>query len=276
MIDVIKRLAELDASNPNVAQPTLHQQPSLATVSNIEGDQLSECGPMGMSMGGGSRTPASFSINASGDNGDEVANMLTQIMNLAGVKPVGGMGDIDHDGDHDIGDHELELGSPGPVEIDPKNSRDSMSDIIGMVDRMNGDDGDAGDSEDEGVIGGALGAVAGGALGGPMGAMTGYAAGSKAGDDLSSDDESQSPVAKMAGEVQDMTAELKDEGIGAGFDSATTTPNETPANMTTGDKNNNKPKTGFTGAGNNNLANESVDQVSLQLLKAYEAFKNGQ
>jgi hypothetical protein len=187
-----------------------------------------------MSMGGGSRTPASFSINASGDSGDEVANMLTQIMNLAGVKPVGGMGDIDHDGDHDIGDHEIELGSPGPLEIEPQNSRDSMSDVIGMVDRMNGDDADK------------------------------------------QDDESQSSVAQMAGEVQDMTAELKDEGIGAGFDSATTTPNEAPANTPTGDKNNNKPKTGFTGAGNNNLANESVDQVSLQLLKAYEAFKNGQ
>lgn len=234
MIDVMKRLAELDASNPTVAQPTLKQQQSLATVSNIEADKINECGPMGMDMGRPS-TPASFSINASAESGDEVASMLTQIMNLAGVKPASSIGDLDHDGDHDMGDHGIELGSPGPLEIEPGNGRDGMADIIGMVDRMNGpsDDND--------------------------------------------DDGSQSPVAKMADEVEGMTAELKDEGIGAGFDSATTTPDEKIQQHKYGnDQVTPKPKEPAKVNGGGNPYTESVEQVSLQLLKAYEAFKNGQ
>ena len=251
MIDVLKRLAELDSANPQVVKPTMQNEQSLATVSNIAGEttQVNECGPMGM-MGdmGSPRTPASFSINATAADGSEVSSMLRDIMNLAGVKPVA---DLPAFGGH----KEMELEPVHALEpIDGGQSAgDEMSDLIGMVDRMNGDAGDE--------VGVAQGDVDGD------------------GDHDMADhgmEKTDSPVGKMADDVRDMADTLKDEGIGAGFDSATTTPNETPANTPTGDKNNNKPKTGFTGAGNNNLANESVEQVSLQLLKAYEAFKNGQ
>jgi hypothetical protein len=247
MIDVLKRLAELDSANPQVAKTTMKNEQSLATVSNIAGEttQVNECGPMGMMGGPESRTPASFSINATAADGAEVSSMLRDIMNLAGVRPVADL---------------PAFGGPKEIELEPvhalepmdggQSAGDEMSDLIGMVDRMNGDDNVTvaqGDVDGDGDH-----------------------------DMADHDAENDSPVGKMADDVRDMADTLKDEGIGAGFDSATTTPNETPANTPTGDKNNNKPKTGFTGAGNNNLANESVEQVSLQLLKAYEAFKNGQ
>lgn len=251
MIDVLKRLAELDSANPQVATSTMKNEQSLATVSNIAGEtineSISECGPMGMTGIGGtqSRTPATFSINATAADGAEVSSMLRDIMNLAGVKPVS---DLPAFG----GSKEIEI---EPVHaLEPmdggQSAGDEMSDLIGMVDRMNGDDG--------------------------MSSAQGDVDGDGDHDMDDHDAEKDSPVGKMADDVRDMTDTLKDEGIGAGFDSATTTPNETPANTPTGDKNNNKPKTAFTGAGNNNLTQESVEQVSLQLLKAYEAFKNGQ
>lgn len=252
MIDVLKRLAELDSANPQVATSTMKNEQSLATVSNIAGEtineSISECGPMGMSpMGGMDRpsTPATFSINATAADGAEVSSMLRDIMNLAGVKPVSDL---------------PAFGGPKEIELEPvhalepmdggQSAGDEMSDLIGMVDRMNGDDG--------------------------MSAAQGDVDGDGDHDMDDHDAENDSPVGKMADDVRDMASTLKDEGIGAGFDSATTTPDPTPANTPTGDKDNNKPKTAFTGAGNNNLANESVEQVSLQLLKAYEAFKNGQ
>jgi hypothetical protein len=201
---------------------------------------------MGMTGMGGtqSRTPATFSINATAADGAEVSSMLRDIMNLAGVKPVS---DLPAFG----GSKEIEI---EPVHaLEPmdggQSAGDEMSDLIGMVDRMNGDD--------------------------DMSAAQGDVDGDGDHDMDDHDAEKDSPVSKMADDVRDMTNTLKDEGIGAGFDSATTTPNETPANTPTGDKNNNKPKTAFTGAGNNNLANEStVESVAAQLLKDYQAFVN--
>jgi hypothetical protein len=108
--------------------------------------------------------------------------------------------------------------------------------------------------EDEGIIGGALGAVAGGALGGPMGAIGGYSAGSKAGDDLAGDEKegySNSPKPQVKahsyGDDQVTIGKAKSEP--------------------------------YTGLGNNNLKKQTesvdpVEQVSLQLLKAYAEFKN--
>ena len=71
MIDVLKRLAELDANNSNVVYET----------------KVSECGPM--AMGGMEmpvveepKTPATLNITA-GD-GEELGNMLAAIMQLAG------------------------------------------------------------------------------------------------------------------------------------------------------------------------------------------------
>ena len=140
MIDVMKRLAELDSKNPTIVK---------------ESQQVEECGmmpEMGMDAMARPSTPAS--INMSAGSGEELSDMLATIMQLAGVKqhgeeepmstepsvaisaepemdsnsdmrsvmdllnPQDGGGeeepenisglDRDHDGDHDIGDHELE------------------------------------------------------------------------------------------------------------------------------------------------------------------------
>jgi hypothetical protein len=231
MIDVIKRLAELDAANPRVEKVAITNEQSLATVSNIEGESISECGPMGMDMGRPSM-PASFSINASAESGEQVSSMLRDIMNLAGVKSPA-MGDLDHDGDHDMHDHEIELGAPHAVEVEPANGGDDMADMISMIDKMNG----------------------------PQ--------------------EKASPVAGMADEVRDMAdemADMKDEGIGAGFDTATTTPDEKVEPHDYGNKQvkglGQARSNPFTGLGNNNLKQESIDSVALKLLREYEAFKN--
>jgi len=69
MIDVMKRLAELDAGNPNIVKES----------TNIE-----ECGMMPMPGMGGQHTPAS--INMTADSGSELTGMLRDIMQLAGVQ----------------------------------------------------------------------------------------------------------------------------------------------------------------------------------------------
>ena len=258
MIDVLKRLAEIDAKNPRVDH-TMTKEHSLATVSNIEG-RLNECGPMG--LGGMTPQNASFSINASASNGDEVANMLTQIMTLAGVKPVG---DDDFGSHHEIElepAHDIEMEpSHDEIEIEPEhddddeiepvqdfksepsNSTDNMSDMINMIDRMNGPK-DEEYSEPVNDFGG----------------------------------EDESPVAQMADEVRDMASELSnkaDEGLGAGFDTATTTPNEKIQPHKYGNdqvtpKLNEPIKK--AGGGNPYAANESVEQVMYRLMKDYQKF----
>jgi len=111
MIDVMKRLAQLDAQNPRVEKKVVkqelngenavtglnkytgeevHESISVEELQQLSG--LKECGPMGMpGMMGGmeQRAPATFSINASAASGDEVATMLGDILNLAGVKELG-------------------------------------------------------------------------------------------------------------------------------------------------------------------------------------------
>lgn len=150
MIDVLKRLAELDSTNPNVIKENL---------------QVEECGmmpEMGMGMDITPEKPSMpASINMTAGSGDELSNMLATIMQLAGQnKPVsaappvdnappaagilepttgdspadtmrsvidklnpmddeGGEddvpkshGDLDNDGDHDMDDHDMEKKEP--------------------------------------------------------------------------------------------------------------------------------------------------------------------
>lgn len=139
MIDVLKRLAELDSNNPNVIK---------------ESTEVAECGMMGMGIPEAPKTPATINITAS--DGEELGSMLAAIMQLAGVQKVepeqlgvesepmkltaepsmGGPesgstddmrnvidklnpmdggddvnkahGDLDNDGDHDMDDHDQE------------------------------------------------------------------------------------------------------------------------------------------------------------------------
>lgn len=148
MIDVMKRLAELDSTNNNVIK---------------ESAGIKECGPMGMmdSMGGMEKPSTPASMNITAGSGDELAHMLATIMQMSGgkkdapgnmggetgveimtaepevsVEPMSGgdamrsmmdklnpmddsgeeggddvskaHGDLDNDGDHDMDDHELE------------------------------------------------------------------------------------------------------------------------------------------------------------------------
>jgi hypothetical protein len=75
MIEVMKRLAELDAKNPNMVR---------------EGADLAEYGPMGMMDGmgemGQSHSPASINMTAA--SGEELSGMLKDIMSLAGLSKV--------------------------------------------------------------------------------------------------------------------------------------------------------------------------------------------
>ena len=140
MIDVLKRLAELDSKNPTIVK---------------ENQQVEECGIMPeMGLGGmQERPPMPASINMTAGSGEELSDMLATIMQLAGVKQHGAEepmsaepmvaltaepemgggdamrsmmdklnpmddeggddvssahGDIDNDGDHDMDDHEAE------------------------------------------------------------------------------------------------------------------------------------------------------------------------
>ena len=143
MIDVMKRLAELDSKNPTIVK---------------ENQQVEECGimpEMGMMGGMPERPPMPASINMTAGSGDELSDMLATIMQLAGRKapgaeePMGAEpaialtaepemtggdamrsmmdklnpmdgddqggddvsaahGDIDNDGDHDMDDHKAE------------------------------------------------------------------------------------------------------------------------------------------------------------------------
>lgn len=245
MIDVLKRLAELDSTNPNVAKPAMTQEQSLATLSNIEGEtiteSINECGgPMEM-MGGMDRptTPASFSINASAASGDEVSSMLRDIMNLAGVKPVADLPAFAAEPHK-----EIELEPAHSTEMEP-SAGDDMAKAISMIDKMNGP------TEEPGAE---LGAELGG-----------------------DDSDSQSPVADMADEVRDMTAELTGEGQAEEERMYDNSPEEETEKHDYGNKQvkglGQTQSNPFTGLGNNNLRTESVEQVSLQLLKAYADFK---
>jgi hypothetical protein len=126
MINVLKRLAELDAQNPNV-EKTMVKESTVA-----------ECGMMpmpGMGMMSGSDHPpvaASFSINATAATGDEVANMLTQIMTLAGV--------------HKVDDEHMGSEPPPAVMTMEPAAGDAMRSVI---DKLNPDaGGEEGDIEE--------------------------------------------------------------------------------------------------------------------------------
>jgi len=235
MINVLKRLAELDASNPNVATPKMTNEQSLGTITNIDGDTINECGPMEMGMGGpASRTPATFSINASAESGDEVSSMLRDIMNLAGVKPAGE--------ELPVAPHqEIELEPAHQAEFEP-SAGDDMANAISIIDKMNGP------TEEPGAeVGG-------------------------------EEEHGSSPVADMADDVRDMTAELTGEGQAEEERMYTNSPEEETEKHDYGNKQ--VKDLGQTpepekkaGAGNPYTESVEIQSLSSQLLKAYQAFK---
>ena len=159
MIDVMKRLAELDSKNPTIVK---------------ENQEIEECGMMPMPGMGMERPSTPASINMTAGSGEELSDMLATIMQLAGVKqhgveepmsaePMGAEpivaltaepemgghddtmdmrsiidklnpmdgeqddvsaahGDVDNDGDHDMDDHEEET-DEGQYDNSPADPR---------------------------------------------------------------------------------------------------------------------------------------------------------
>ena len=123
MIDVLKRLAELDADNPNIVKESL---------------QVEECGMMpemmpGMGVDIAPEKPSMpASINMTAGSGDELSNMLATIMQLAGQnKPVSASPPLDN-------------APPAPGTLEPAGGgspADNMRSVIDKLNPMNGDDG---------------------------------------------------------------------------------------------------------------------------------------
>jgi hypothetical protein len=140
MIDVLKRLAELDAQNSNVVKES--------------SQSVDECGTMG-SMDRPS-TPATINMTAA--TGEELGSMLKDIMTLAGQRS------------HSDHMDEPVSGSNGTAvaDVEPVDS-DTSSIMRSMMDKLN--------PENEGLLGALAGGALGAVTGGPFGALTGAAAG---------------------------------------------------------------------------------------------------
>lgn len=184
MIDVLKKLAELDANNPNVINPQ-----SKKTKQQVkESSDIAECGPMGMMGSDRPSTPASFSINASAADGQEVSQMLRDIMNLAGMSRDTG-GDVDMGRDMD---KEPVTGSADYVPNDNEIMRS-------MLDTMN--------EPDDGAVIPAAPPMPTGDMGGDMGASLDMGPEEPIG--LPGGEEVPDDVGDMADHVRDMADELK-------------------------------------------------------------------
>lgn len=124
MIDVMKRLAELDATNPNVV-------PAKKMVK--ENSDLAECGMMPGMMGGMDRpsTPANISITAG--SGPELSGMLRDIMQLAGVHKV--------EPSHMGMDHDPVALTAEPAMVAGPHASDSEM-MRSVIDKMNPEAGD--------------------------------------------------------------------------------------------------------------------------------------
>jgi hypothetical protein len=110
MIDVYKRLQELDANNPNIIK---------------ESQTVEECGPMGM-MPSEPKTPATINITAG--SGEELSGMLNAIMQLAGVHKV----EPKHLGNE-----------PPPAQLVTVGKKNDTNDMMrSMMDKMNPEKGE--------------------------------------------------------------------------------------------------------------------------------------
>ena len=134
MIDVMKRLAELDANNLNIVK---------------ENTNIEECGMMPMpGMGGMDRPSTPASLNVTAGSGEELGNMLAQIMALAGVHKV----EPAHLGiEPEPMSLTAEPGMGGAPGAAPGGDTDDMRSMISAVDKLNPetDDAEGGDEEGE-------------------------------------------------------------------------------------------------------------------------------
>jgi hypothetical protein len=261
MIDVLKRLAELDQGNPNVVNPMTKPvevqpkviaegrevqlnlpEPGLDDLRKLSGRKtltesaIAECGMPAM---GAPMPSMPASINMSAGSANEIVSMVRGIMDLAkgdvpsqtmmpamgaampsllpGFGGVGEpdmdadadslnspMGDVDGDGDHDMGDHAKELGAGSSDDdimdlIKKIRTGDAVKIKTDMPVKVTSDEPIKGrtdqqanvDSDDKPENEGPLGTMVGSALGsfaGPLGA----AVGGVAGDSITGDSEEES------------------------------------------------------------------------------------
>lgn len=243
MIDVLKRLAEIDANSTPV-EPTLKADPNLATVKDpMLRENIEECGMMMPSPAPQNHNPASFSISA--NSGDEIASMLHALTALAGMKSP----------DH----KEIEVSTPHVAQPEHGAGHGSGfgGDIANMIDIIDKNDSEESepemddDEQDEGMLGTAAGAGLGAVVGGPVGAAVGGVAGDALGDKIGGHDEK---------EEESMYA---------------TTPNPKIEPHDYGDKKvTPKPQGLKQRVGDNPYkpASESIESMALQLLKDYKDF----
>lgn len=132
MIDVMKRLAELDAKNPNVIK---------------ENTQVGECGmmpEMGMMSSPPDRPSHPASINMSAGSGEELSDMLTTIMTLAGQKSA----------DPVSAGPALDNTPPAAGILEPASggmsATDNMRSVIDKLNPMDGDDSEDGEDGEDG------------------------------------------------------------------------------------------------------------------------------
>lgn len=126
MIDVLTRLAELDANNPNVKQ--------VQNTKLSESVAVNECGEMmNMQSPSAPHTPASIHITAG--SGEELSGMLQDIMQLAGIRQ------------HADQPDEPQVMSATPVV---SVSNPAADDMRAVIDKLNPEEPEnTGDSEEE-------------------------------------------------------------------------------------------------------------------------------
>jgi hypothetical protein len=124
MIDVLKRLAELDSQNPNIVKESV---------------QVEECGMMPgmvpeMGMDIAPEKPSMpASINMTAGSGDELSNMLATIMQLAGQnKPVSAAPELDNK-------------PPAPGVLEPAGAPSAADSMRSVIDKLNPMDDEGGD-----------------------------------------------------------------------------------------------------------------------------------
>jgi hypothetical protein len=239
MIDVLKRLAELDAVNPNVDTGLRIVQPQkTVSVAIKENAQVEECGMMTPPTMERPSTPAS--INMTAGSGDELSNMIRAIATLAGTAQ---------------GGDEVVTGAP--------SQSDSMRSVLDKLNPM-GDD-----QPEEGLIGRGVGGMAGGALGSTAGKALGTMAGGPIG----------GAIGGVAGDLigTSIGAEMGDDDDEKNetYDNTPNDPTDTNEFDAEQHAHHENPPGAAKGRGNNNNPRaNTMEEIEQSLFAEYEKFIN--